>query len=330
MSFVPSSWRPRASMEEIKRRAEILHCIRTYFHQQQVMEVETPMLSTAATVDPYIDSFHTDFALNSNHPERFYLHTSPEFPMKRLLSAGSGDIYCLGKVFRNEEMGERHNPEFTLLEWYRLNLDHHSLMDDVSRLLSSVCNYKEYDRCSYQALFDHYIGINPHQITLSELIALVGKKINISINALTRNDCLDLLFTHIIEPDLKGSSTEKLQGIFVYDYPAGMSGLSQLTVDSAGQSVAARFELFISGMEIANGYHELTDGVEQKNRFKKDQQIRESMKLPLYPFDQHMVDALEAGLPNCAGVALGIDRLHMLIAGVEKITDVLAFDFSRA
>ncbi|CAM3782118.1 EF-P lysine aminoacylase EpmA [Parendozoicomonas haliclonae] len=324
-------WQPSAELDSLRQRGELLRNIRNYFHQEDVMEVETPMLSHHATVDPHIDSFQTVFTpLGTKAQEKLYLHTSPEFPMKRLLSAGSGDIYFLGRVFRNGEAGGRHNPEFTMLEWYRLGIDHHALMDDVTGLLAAVTNFEEQARFSYRELFEEEFGIDPHTATDETLMKLTHEYVDSGLSGLARNDYLDLLFSTSIEPNLGDYVDGQIQGVFVYDYPASMSALSRIIVNEQGQKVAARFELFANGYELANGYHELADGHEQRARFEKDLQERELLGKPVYPYDQNMVSALEQGFPDCAGVAMGIDRLHMLIAQKRAIKDVIPFEFFRA
>lgn len=324
-------WKPSASFAELRRRGELLREIRNYFHAHRVLEVETPMLSSAATVDPHIDSFKTDFCpIGTRDRQSIYLHTSPEFPMKRLLAAGSEDIYYLGRVFRNGEAGEHHNPEFTMLEWYRLGIDHHALMDDVSALLATVTNFLEVERYSYQQLFEQYFSINPHTVSDHELEYLIHDKVDASLQSLARNDYLDLLFSTVIEPNLGVGGDERLEGVYVYDFPASMSALSRIITNGNGQQVAARFELFINGIELANGYHELADSEEQNERFRNNQEVRKVLGSPVYPYDQRMVSALKSEFPDCAGVAMGIDRLHMLMAQAKQIADVLAFDFARA
>ena len=331
MSHVKEQWQPSASFENLRQRGEILRGIRDYFHKEHVLEVETPMLSRHATVDPHIDSFQARFSpLGTNTREILFLHTSPEFPMKRLLSAGSGDIYYLGRVFRNGEAGGRHNPEFTMLEWYRLGIDHHQLMNDVTGVIGAVGPFEEAGRFTYKELFEKELGVDPHEATDVELMALTQKHVDAGLSDLARNDYLDLLFSACIELNLGEASEGSLKGVYVYDYPASMSALARLRINEQGQKVAARFELFIGGFEVANGYHELEDGDEQQARFENAQKEREQLGLPVYPYDQNLVDALKANFPDCAGVAMGIDRLHMLIAGTRDIKDVIPFDFSRA
>ena len=324
-------WRPSASMMALKERARLLREVRAYFDARGVMEVETPILSSSATVDVYIDSFATEFCpIGHGKSQLCYLHTSPEFAMKRLLAAGSGDIYSLGRVFRNGEAGGRHNPEFTMLEWYRMGMNDQRLMDDVADLLSSVCHFREVRRCSYGELFKQYLGVNPYNATDEVLGQLVSKKVDAKLQGLERSDCLDLLFAKFVEPNLGSGDSEVLEGYFVYDYPATMSALARLATSRNGHPVAARFELFVNGVELANGYHELLDAQEQKKRFEKEQQKRQERGYDIYPYNKHMLAALTHGMPDCAGVAMGIDRLLMLMLGTDNINDVLAFDFDRA
>ena len=324
-------WKPSASMMALRERSALLKAVRQYFDGNGVMEVETPMLSSAATVDVYINSFSTEFEpIGGGTLETRYLHTSPEFPMKRLLAAGSGDIYSLGRVFRNGEAGGRHNPEFTMLEWYRVGMDQQRLMDDVSALLSSICSFLEVRRCSYGEIFQEKLSINPYAISDKELDELVQQKIDPGLAGLDRNDCLDLLFSKFIEPELGAKKSSRLEGVFIYDYPASMSALARLGSNEKGEKVSSRFELFINGTELANGYHELLDGEEQQKRFESEQDKRSERGFDQYPYDQRMINALKHGMPDCAGVALGIDRLLMLVLSVDSIAEVIAFDFSRA
>ena len=217
-------WRPSASMMALRERAQLLKKIRAYFDSQGVMEVETPILSAAATVDVYIDSFTAEFTpIGHGQPQHCYLRTSPEFSMKRLLCSGSGDIYSLGRVFRNGEAGGCHNPEFTMLEWYRIGMSDQTLMDDVTMLLSSVCNFKEARRVSYGDLFEEVLDINPYTISDEALGQLVSDRVDVKLQGLERNDCLDLLFSNFIEPNLGSISEDGIEGCFVYDYPATMS-----------------------------------------------------------------------------------------------------------
>ncbi|RDH42495.1 elongation factor P--(R)-beta-lysine ligase [Zooshikella ganghwensis] len=326
-----SDWQPTASLETLKLRADLLSKIRSYFQQQSVLEVETPAMSHTAVCDVHIECFSTKFKpVSRSVGQTVYLHTSPEYAMKRLLVAGSGDIYQVCKVFRNGEAGGRHNPEFSMLEWYRVGLDHHQLMDDVTGMLSHVCDFTELRRVSYQQLFEEHLGINPHRTATQQLIKLVKEKVDSELSGLERNALLELLFTHLIEPSLGWSAEGKLAGVYVYDFPASMAALSRVQLDTEGQQVASRFELFIDGVELANGYNELADAIEQEKRFKHDKAKRQELGFEVNPIDEHLLSALRVGLPDCAGVALGVDRLLMLLAGTHAIADVLAFDFAHS
>lgn len=308
-------------------RARLLAQIRAFFHQQGIMEVETPVCSHAATTDPSIHSLVTRYTgpgAPSGVP--LYLHTSPEFPMKRLLAAGSGPIYQLCKVFRDGESGRLHNPEFTLLEWYRPGFDHHRLMDEVEQLVQWVLpERRPVRRVSYQALFEQLLGLNPHAATAEQLrdLALQQDVPGIAQLDLPHRDAwLDLLMTHCIEPALGAGLC------FVYDYPASQAALARIRPDDP--PVAERFELYIDGVEVANGFHELADGAEQRRRFEQDLQARSAAGQPLVPMDEQLLAALDRGLPDCAGVALGIDRLLMRVVGAEHIDQVIAFPLGRA
>jgi len=308
-------------------RARLLAQIRAFFHQQGVMEVETPVCSRSATTDPTIQSLVTRYTgpgAPSGVP--LYLHTSPEFPMKRLLAAGSGPIYQLCKVFRDGESGRLHNPEFTLLEWYRPDFDHHRLMDEVEQLVQRVLpEAQPVRRISYRELFEQLLGLNPHDATAGQLRNLALQQGVPGIEQLElphRDAWLDLLMTHCIEPALGAGLC------FVYDYPASQAALAR--VRPGDPPVAERFELYIDGIEVANGFHELADAAEQRRRFEQALQARSEAGQPLVPMDELLLAALARGLPDCAGVALGIDRLFMRAIGATHIDQVIAFPLTRA
>ncbi|MCX4027567.1 elongation factor P--(R)-beta-lysine ligase [Endozoicomonas sp. SM1973] len=324
-------WQPSASLANIKLRANLLKEIRDYFAKEQVIEVATPILSQAAVTDIHLDSFVTHFKpIGKPEGLTLFLHTSPEFHMKRMLAAYHEDIYQICHVFRNGEAGGKHNPEFTMLEWYRVGYDHHQLMDDMTKLLASIANFTELRRVSYQQIFEEHLGINPHRTATQKLEKLVHEKIDDHLVGLERNSLLDLLFTHYIEPSLGWAAEGKLAGVYIYDFPASMAALARVNTDVDNQQVASRFELFINGIELANGYHELVDGIEQAKRFKHDQDKRKELGYQQNPYDEYLLAALAEGLPDCAGVALGVDRLLMLLAQTNEIADVIAFDFERA
>ena len=305
--------------------------IRTFFAARGVLEVETPALSVAAIGDPHLASFVTVYSgPGPRHGRTLYLHTSPEFPMKRLLAAGSGCIYQIARVFRDGEAGRLHNPEFTLLEWYRIGFDHHRLMDEVAELATELLGGRvplaEPERLSYRAAFQSYLGLDPHRAIVAEL-AVCAERFGVSIPPGMPTDetdpWLDLLLTHCIEPRLGAGRLT-----FLHDYPASQAALARL--QPGDPPVGERFELYLDGIELANGFHELGDAGEQRRRFEAENAARRVQGLPEMPLDEHLLAALAAGLPDCAGVALGFDRLAMLAAGKQSLAEVLTFPFERA
>ena len=312
-------WQPSASIATLQQRAHILHQIRQFFHERAIMEVETPLLCQHTVTDPYIDSFAI-----ADHQPPYYLQTSPEYSMKRLLAAGSGPIYQISKAFRREEQGSLHNPEFTLLEWYRPGFTHLDLIDEIDTFLQTLIQSKPAQKITYHDLFDTHFAINPHTCSLESLHQCVAEHINApSLTSLNRDDCLNLLLTHVIEPTLGIQSPT-----FIYDYPASQAALAQIRKGSP--SVAERFELYINGIELANGFHELQDADEQYHRFQQDLQNRQQLNKALPKIDQRFITALQAGLPACAGVALGIDRLVTLACSHDALSESLSFDWPRA
>jgi len=295
-------------------RAKTYKIIRDYFYEKNVLEAETPILSQYATVDPHIDSLSTQ-VINQMQ----YLQTSPEFFLKRLLADGCGDIYSLGKVFRQGERGKRHQPEFTMLEWYRVAWDEHELMEEVVTLLRLFLPHLSVKKIAYQDCFLNALNVDPHDIELGELKKITHKAIDIEFDSDERSDWLDILMSHYIEPNL----TEEL--VLIYDYPKEQAALAQLGQNNQGQTIARRFEAYLNGMELANGYFELTDANEQKKRFEADQAYRKNNNLPLYPYDKGLVEALENGMPSCSGVAMGVDRLLMVLSNTKDINDVISF-----
>lgn len=308
-----SIWQPTVSLEGLHLRARLYGQVRDFFRARQVLEVETPLLGQAASTDVHLESLSVDDA------QRF-LQTSPEFAMKRLLAAGSGDIYQICKAFRAGESGKRHNPEFTMLEWYRSGFDHFQLMAEVAELLNSLLGEQPIRQLSYRSAFAQVLDIDPHRATVSELSALALQYCSYQAHDDDRDTLLDLLMAEVIEPLLgQGELT------FIYDYPASQCALAKVKTDGQGAEVAERFELYVEGVELANGYHELTDAEEQCRRFEADLSERQQRGLPQVPKDERLVAALQQGMPTCAGVALGLDRLLMLMAGTDSIRDVIAF-----
>ncbi len=328
MDLDHANWRPAASMEMIRSRAQLLAKIRAYFEQTDAVEVETPVCSFYAATDPAIESFQLAYTgPGFSSPQSLYLQTSPEFPMKRLLAAGSGAIYQICKAFRDGESGRQHNPEFTLLEWYRPGFNHHQLMGDVAGLVNSVLPEPRKVEClSYGEIFKRHLNIDPHHATQREL-QQCARQHNIAdaerLDLPLKDGWLDLLLTHCIEPQLGKNCLS-----FLYDYPASQASLARISAGSP--PLAERFELYMEGMELANGFHELKCADEQRQRFNNDLEKRGERGLPAVPMDENLLAAISVGLPDCAGVALGVDRLLMQVTGAADIDHVLTFPFARA
>jgi lysyl-tRNA synthetase class 2 len=319
-----SDWRPTASIENLRLRADVLAKTRAFFADRGVLEVETPLLAAAPVTDLHLHALRCRYQGPGAADGRvLYLQTSPEFAMKRLLAADSGPIYQICKAARNGETGRRHNPEFTILEWYRPGWDHHRLMDEVDELLTAILGTRPGERLTYQVAFERYAGIDPHAASdeaLRRRVEALGME---DTGGLRRDDLLDLILTHVIEPRLG-----HCQPSFIHDYPASQAALARIR--KGGPPLAERFEVFSEGVELANGYHELTDPDEQRRRFVSDLAARRVADLAEVPIDERFLAALEHGLPSCAGVAFGIDRLLMVKTGTREIGEVLAFPVDRA
>ncbi|MEO7068703.1 MAG: EF-P lysine aminoacylase EpmA [Rhodanobacter sp.] len=313
-------------IDALQLRAHLYQLIRAFFAERQVLEVETPVLSAAGNTEPNIEGFCTQFSghVDAGARER-WLRTSPEYPLKRLLAAGVGDCYELGRVFRNGEAGGRHNPEFTMLEWYRVGWDHRRLMAEtiglVTEALATLERRAEVVITSYRQLFLDGLGIDPLCATLEQLqTPLVAQ--NIDPGGLSRDDWLDLLITHQLQP---GFPRDRIT--VIYDYPATQCALARIRPGEAPR--AERFELYLGRYELANGYHELNNAVEQRARFVRDNAMRQARGACVLPLDEAFLGVLDA-LPDCAGVALGVERLLMCMANTDAIADVLAFPFAEA
>lgn len=327
MTTSNTTWQPTTTLAMLHNRAQLLNNIRQFFAARQVLEVETPLLSQATVTDPHLHSFQTQYYSDKlDCHQTFYLQTSPEFAMKRLLAAGSGPIYQISKAFRNQgESGRYHNPEFSLLEWYRPGYDHHQLMDEVEDLLQSLLACDTAQRLSYAEVFQHYLNIDVHQASIKNLTACLAH-FDVSAENLgltTLADLLNFLMAHVIEPRLPKYL------IFIYDYPVSLAALAKISNISA-RPIAERFEVYFQGIELANGFHELADAKEQRRRFENDLNSRAQQGYPSVPIDEHLLAALAYGFPECAGVALGIDRLLMLMSKKNKLTDVINFPFDRS
>lgn len=318
-------WQPTASGAVLQYRAKAFRVIREFFYQRDVLEVDTPCLSLASISDPHIEvlSTHTQ---TLGKDVTYYLQTSPEYAMKRLLAAGAPSIYQLGKVFRAEEIGRRHSIEFTMLEWYRLDFDHWQLMQEIDDLLS-VLTEREIisERLSYAEAFQRYLSIDPFSASLEELQALSHQHTEYGLSENDRDTLLELLFASVIEANIG-----QQQPCFIHSYPASQAALAKRQVDDAGNQTAARFELYWRGMELANGYFELTDVQEQRRRMEDEMQERATQQKASRQADERLLSALEKGLPECAGVALGVDRLLMLLLDQAHIESVIPFAGNHA
>ena len=331
-------WKPSCSVDALKARADVYSSIRAFFYARDVMEVDTPILSRSAATDPFLESISASLKVNQGQKSQsYFLHTSPEFPMKRLLAAGSGSIYQICKTFRNAETGSRHNPEFTMLEWYRLRFSLADLMGEVEALVSHVLDqpFETFQKISYRDAFEEHLGINPFTVSDDELVKLAEQKAGFIASPtdallLSRDDYLNALLSICIEPNLGKSNNDRLKPTFLYAYPPSQASLAKLKCDDNGELVAERFELYIKGLEIANGYYELTDAIEQRCRFDEDNRQRVQLGLPVIAYDENFLDALVEGMPDCSGVALGIDRLFMIKLKARNIEEVVSFPISRA
>jgi lysyl-tRNA synthetase class 2 len=318
------AWRPSAAFRAMQRRATLLARVRSFFADRGVLEVETPILSAAGVTDPQIESLTTRVR---GRPGAMYLQTSPEFAMKRLLAAGSGDIYQIGKVFRDGEVGRWHNPEFTMLEWYRIGFDDAALMTEVEdlvrMLLAPARELAAAERLTYAAALERYAGVAAHTASEAELASAAAAHGIVCEATLDRDARLDLLMGLVVGPHLGVGRPS-----FVCDYPASQASLARLKPGLP--RVAARFEFYLDGIELANGFHELGVADEQRRRFEQDLIVRRARGQAEPPIDEHLLSALESGLPECAGVALGFDRLAAIAAGAASLEEIIAFPIERA
>ena len=318
------NWRPTATIAVLLRRARMLGAAREFFAQRGVMEVETPILSAAGVSDPQIESLWVQI-IAMHGPS--YLCPSPEYAMKRLLAAGSGDIYQICKVFRDAERGRWHNPEFTMLEWYRLGFDDSRLMDEVEALIGLLLaperQFLPAERLSYMSALQRHAGVDAFASSDAELRA-AAQRHGIRCEAqLDRDGALDLLMGLVVGPQLG-----RERPCFICDYPASQAALARLK--PGHPSVAARFELYVDGVELANGFHELAQPAEQRARFLKDLNIRRARGQVQPALDENLLAAIEHGLPDCAGVAMGFDRLVALGLGADRLADAMAFTIDNA
>jgi lysyl-tRNA synthetase class 2 len=323
------SWQPTLTWEYAQKRARLLQQVREFFDERNVVEVETPALSQGTVTDAHLDAITCRYNfLNDSSPDQttsLYLQTSPEFHMKRLLASGYGCIFQIAKAFRHEEAGRFHNPEFTLLEWYRLGFDHFALMKEVSELLKTVLDCNEPTQITYQDLFIDQLSVDPLTASRAQLLFLINEHDKLSewLTVEQDNDILlQFVFSEIIEPNIGNDSP-----CFVYNFPRSQASLAKICPEDS--RVAQRFECYFKGIELVNGFNELTDPEAQLERFQGDNRQRKTLFLPEMPIDTNLITALSQGLPQCAGVALGIDRLIMLALKAEHIEQVVSFPIER-
>jgi len=326
---VADDWRPACSLELLRARASLLQAIRRFFSARDVLEVETPLLCHGSGTDPQLEFFTTEF-YQAPAKQTLFLQTSPEFAMKRLLAAGSGSIFQICKAFRNGESGRFHNPEFTMLEWYRVGYSLAQLMDEIDELIAFLFNdhltLKDTQRFSYQDIFEHYTGLNPLEFSHQDYCAYALTHQLPDAVTICGHDhglWLDMLFSHQVQPNLGGNALT-----MVYGYPAGQSSLAR--INQHNDRITDRVEIFINGVELGNGYYELTDAVEQDKRFDREIMRRRTTAQAAAVKDKRLLAALKAGLPECSGMAIGVDRLLMLLSGNANIANVLAFPVDRA
>ncbi len=321
-----TNWKPSAPVANLLKRAVILSKVREFFAERGVLEVETPAMSQASVTDVHLSSFQTRYTgPGTANGLMLYMMTSPEYHMKRLLAAGSGPIYQMGRSFRNEEAGRHHNPEFTMLEWYRPHYDMHQLMNEVDDLLQQILDCASAETLSYQQAFLRYLHVDPLEVDKIQLRAAAAKleMRDIAEKEESHDKLLQLLFTFGVEPNIGHEKPA-----FIYHFPAAQASLAEISTED--NRVAERFEVYFKGIELVNGFRELTDSDEQLHRFEQDNLRRAALNLPQQPIDNNFLAALQQGMPASSGVALGIDRLVMLALGAEKISDVIAFPVGRA
>ena len=313
-------WRPSATIEVLRQRAFLIEHIRAFFRERGVLEVETPLLGATSSIEPHLSSF--EVRVPGEGGLAGWLQTSPEFAMKRLLAAGSGPIFQITKAFRAGEGGRLHNPEFSILEWYRPGFDPHALVSEIETLLYEVIDPNTSQRMEYAEAFQRFASIDPFQADLAELRERCHSGGWLEARGADRDACLDFLLERVVQQQL-GSGV-----VTLFNFPASQASLARLRPDDP--RVAERFEVFVNGVEVGNGYRELTDAAEQRERFERDCRQRRERGLPDIPVDQRLLSALHDGLPECSGVALGVDRLVMLATGSNRLEEVTSFPFTRA
>jgi lysyl-tRNA synthetase class 2 len=323
------SWQPTLTWEYAQKRAQVLQKIRHFFNERNVVEVETPALSQGTVTDMHLEAITCRYNFlsdsSTDQATNLYLQTSPEFHMKRLLASGYGCIFQIAKAFRHEEAGRFHNPEFTLLEWYRLGFDHFKLMKEVAELLKMVLGCAEPTKRTYQHLFIERVNLDPLSANREQLLTLIKKHNKLSewLTLEQDNDILlQFIFSELIEPHIGNESP-----CFVYNFPRSQASLAKICPEDT--RVAQRFECYFQGVELVNGFNELTHVDLQLERFQEDNRKRKILSLQEKPIETNFIAALTQGLPQCSGVALGIDRLIMLTLKAEHIEQVVSFPIDR-
>lgn len=324
------NWKPTLTWEDAQNKAKVLRSIREFFFELNVIEVETPLLGQSTVTDVHLEAFKTEFnyfqSSSCKYTDPLYLQTSPEFCMKRLLASGYQSIYQLSKAFRHESKGRYHNPEFTILEWYRIGFSQQELINEVSKLLILILKCDEPEKVTYQNLFIDNINVDPLNTSVAALKSKIHE-FNMMSDWLDEEEDIDILLqfllSEVIEPKIGQDSP-----IFVYDFPASQASLAKIKLSDS--RVAERFECYYKGIELVNGFNELTEPEAQLERFNNDNNKRADLGLNMKAIDTHFIDALYSGLPACSGVALGVDRLLMLAMNKREIDEVVTFTIDRA
>ncbi|MEQ5766917.1 EF-P lysine aminoacylase EpmA [Halomonas sp. H33-56] len=321
-----TDWQPTASLDTLRRRAVLMQRVRGFFVERGVLEVETPCLGHGGSTDVHLASLSCQ-AVTSAGSETLWLQTSPEFHMKRLLAVGSGPIFQIARSFRDGEVGRRHNIEFSMLEWYRPGWSLDALIEETQALIREVLPFNPgpTQKRRYRELFGEVLDIDPFDLDLASLRRLAGERGGLDMAEAPRDECLDLLMSLVIEPELGRDGID-----VVLDYPASQAALARRHQDPRdGAWVASRFEVYLNGLELANGYDELTDVDEQRARFADDNRARREAGLAEVDVDERLLAALDAGMPEGSGVALGLDRLIQLALGKSRLEEVITFPTPR-
>lgn len=324
-----ANWQPTAPIDLLLKRAKIIKKVREFFADRCILEVETPILSQAAVTDRHLSSFETIFSkpgiVDLQQGQKLSLITSPEYHMKRLIAAGSGPIFQICKCFRNqEEISRYHNPEFTMLEWYRIQFDMMQMINEVDDLFQLVLDSEPAEHISYQSAFIKYINIDPFDTSREQLTeAIEGLELGFDTKDVDIDTLLQVLFTFGIEPKI-GQNKPTV----VYHFPASQAALAEICCED--HRTAKRFEFYYQGVELANGFKELVNAKEQRARFERDNQERLANGIPAQIIDEYLLAAMEAGLPECSGVAVGLDRLIMLALKQPTISQVMSFNLENA